>query len=506
MAKNLIMLIIISLLSKLLGFIREILLAYFYGVGEITDIYLMAISGSGFFLGWLGTFAVVHTPIYQEIKAKKNEKMSEQYSNQVNLAILLLGIVSTVIIYFFGTDMIHAVAQGFGKEKVCLTAEFFRWAAFSVVITSVSQIYISELNCKGKFVTANVTNCVMSLLQMVCILLSSIFHNFTILKYSSLASAVTQFLLLIIALTSVKHEFYIRFPIMKELKNTFILAIPIFISTLMDEINAFIDKVFGSHLPEGNISALNYAHLIKQLFFYIFATAMVTVIYPKFSQNLAENNKKDFRANIHIGMEYMIILFSIIMTVLVFFAKPIVEIIYKRGNFDNIAVETTRQALVMYSMALLPLAVREILIRIFQAMKDTKINMIVGGVSAVFNIILNCILIKPLGHRGLALSTAISAYLTVPLLFYYLVRKKVDIQIRETILLLAKTLFTAIIITGIFHLIFYSHILQIQNLWLKFLILGMEVIGICIFYFTGLFILRVDSIRMVVRKIKRKVE
>ena len=505
MAKSLIVLTIILLLSKLLGFMRELVLAYFYGAGEITDIYLMAISCSGIFLGFLSTLAVVHTPVYQELKIKKGTKQAERYTNQINLIILLLGVLGSILALIFGTDIISIVARGFNEEKIKLTANFFQWAVPSVVITSISAVYISELNCKGWFLRANLTNCALSFVQVIFILLSGISHDSSLLRYSAFIAAMVQLFFLVWTLLCSNHNFFIRFPFVKEIKRTFILVVPIFISTLMDDINAFVDKMFGSGLAEGRIAALNYAHLIKQLAFYVFATALVTVLYPRLSESIAIGDKKKFSENMNAGIEYMIVLFSLVMPVLVVFAEPVVEIVYKRGRFDDSAVLLTKQSLMMYALALLPLAVREILIRAFQAMMDTKINMFVGFFSTAINIILNFILVKTLEHIGLALSTAIAAYLTIPLLFYFLKKNHIDIGLKKIIALICKTLFTAAFSVGIFYLLFYSCMVQIENMWLKFFSLSAAVAGICILYFSGLFVLRVESIRNIVQKIKERV-
>lgn len=505
MANNLIVLVIVSLLSKLLGFVREVIFSYFYGAGEITDAYLMASSSSGIFLGALATLSVVHTPIYQELKIKESKRRAEQYTNQISLLVLGIGILGMFFIFLNGTKLIQIVARGFDEEKIQLTLNFFYWAAFSVIVTSINQIFISELNCKGKFGVANVTNCILSIVQGMIAFLSGISGNIFALKYSALLAAVIQLLLLIAVLIYTKHEFFGFIPLKKEINTTFVLAVPIFFSTLMDDINAFVDKMFGSGLPEGRISALNYAHLIKQLFFYVFALTMITIIYPKMAESLAKREREEFNASINLGIEYMIILFSVIMIGIIAFARPMIQIVYGRGSFDDTAVLTTSQALVMYAMALLPLAIREVLIRAFQAMKDTKINLLVGIFSTIVNVFLNFVLIEPLGHMGLALSTAIAAYLTIPVLFYFMVRKSVNIQIFKLIQLFMKTLITAFFTVGIFYYFFYSSILQVENIWLKILYLGFVVVGVCIFYFMGLFLLKVESVRLIVQRVKERV-
>ena len=120
----------------------------------------------------------------------------------------------------------------------------------------------------------------------------------------------------------------------------------------------------------------------------------------------------------------MIFIFSYLMTYVCFFSFTIVRLIYKRGVFDEGDVVITAQSLIMYALALLPLAIREVLIRAFQAYQDTKTNMLIAVVSTVLNIILNFLLVDRFYHMGLALSTSIVAYMTIPILLY--IFKKIE--------------------------------------------------------------------------------
>lgn len=416
-------LMIILASSKILGFAREMLMAYLYGANDLTDSLTMATSCAGIVFGWLATLSILHTPFYQKIKNDKQELDAQKFTNQLIILIMIIGGIGVLFLSLFAKQTVSFVAYGFSEQQVDLTVIFFRWMIFSVYFNALNQVWISELNCKSLFIKANITNLVLSIIQIFMISLSYEIDDFEFLKYSQFIATLVQFLILLFLVIKSKHSYKLGKIYYQEFTKLFELLIPIFIISIMDEINALVDKMFGSNLVKGSISALNYAHLIKQLFFFIFATAIITVVYPKLSAMQSKKDYQGFSRSIFESSKIMILIFTPITIFVVLFSNVIVTIVYKRGSFDEVAVKMTSQALAMYSSALLPLAIREVLVKGFQAMLNTKVTMIVGAISTFLNIVLNFLLVINLQYMGLALSTSLVAYVTLPLLFFAMKRE-----------------------------------------------------------------------------------
>lgn len=431
MKKTVLILMLLTVSSKALGFLREMLMSFYYGVGDNTDAFVMSSSAASIFLGWLGAVAVIHTPIFQEIRHKRGIKEAERFTNQTIFLELCVSVILIVVIHLCGGYILSWIATGFPPEKMAMTADFFSWSAVSVCFTSMSAILMSEQNCKGAFVSANATTILLSVSQIMCIFFANMRGDFTLLRFMLPVSGGLQFLILLLFSLRGGRRTGLAFPIMPEMRSLFVLLMPIFASSLMDEINAFVDKMFGSLLAEGSVSALNYVHLLKQLCFYVFASTMVTILYPSISQATAAKDEKRAADTVNAGVEYMALIFSWLSVYLFFYAEPIVSLVYRRGAFDQRAVQLTSECLMMYGTALLPLSIREILLKSAQSYKDTKINFFSGCLSTVANIILNILLIKPLRHMGLALSTSIAAYVTLPLMIVLLKRKNCAIFPRK---------------------------------------------------------------------------
>lgn len=493
-------LMVIVVFSKILGFFREIVMSYYYGASYVTDTFALANSSANIFFGWVAVLAVLHTPFFQEIKEQKGTENAQKFTNQLILLTVFIGGICLFVLTIFSNNAIGLVAKGFSAEMVEITSIFFRWAIMGLLITTINQIWISELNCKKAFISANATNLILSLIQVIIIFTSGYLNNIMLLKVSQPLAVFIQLILLIILVRKNGRTFKLGTPFVGEFKRLFILITPVFFVTLMDQINTLIDRMFASGLTEGSISALNYAHMVKQLFFFVFATAIVTILFPKLSESISQNNLEEFK-NITIkGIRYMIILFVPITLFVMTFSNAIVSIIYERGAFDSTAAKMTSESLFMYGSALLPLAIREILLKGFLAMMNTRVNLFIGILSTIINIALNFLLVSHFQHMGLALSTSLTAYLTVPILFF-MMRKKIFIRnIRNEILLMVKTLFSALVGILIIRLIYNTTqiIFSSSTIWSFTGIIIGSIMGV-LCYILLLKIMKVDEMKLIIR-------
>lgn len=491
-----IILTIITIASKVLGFCREIVLSYFYGASDITDMYLMASSAATVFFGWLTTLSVLHTPLFQEAKFKGGKKRAELFSNQLILLVLCAGLFCILISHSFSKELVTLIAKGFSAEKIEITTVFFQWVVYSLIINAINLIWISEMNCKGKLVLANTTNLIFSITQMIIIFLSGFLNNVFLLKITQFMAALFQFFVLYILLRVDRRSFKINMPFMPEIKKMTVLILPVFISSLMDEINSFVDKLFASNLQTGSISALNYSNLIKQLFLLIFGNTIVTIIFPDLSKFAAKKEWSKFCECITSSLSYMILVFTPLTIFVIFFSQQIVTILYGRGAFDTLAIEMTSVSLIMYGSSLLALSIHFLLTKVFQAIQDTKFNMINGIFCTIINVFLNAILVKKYEYAGLALSTSITFYLVIPILYYILYRKRLVHHPGGIILLGCKCFIASIISAFIvkeFYLFLFS--MATENLLFNLLMIATCSIIICILYIVLLLLFKTSELK-----------
>jgi putative peptidoglycan lipid II flippase len=238
-------------------------------------------------------------------------------------------------------------------------------------------------------------------------------------------ATASQFLMYIYGLKKVGFKYQWKF----EVKDEYVLKIlhlipPVLVSVGISDINKIIDKSMGSTLIVGSISSLNYADRLSALINGIFILAITTVMYPMFSKEASSGNHRGLKKSMINGIN-IILLITIPATVgMIVLAYPIVKLAYERGLFDSVATMMTAGALIYSSMRMMSSGINTLLRNVYYSIQDTKTPVLIGAVAVIVNITFNLLLIKSMGHLGLALATTISSIVTSFILLITL-RKKI---------------------------------------------------------------------------------
>lgn len=494
--KTAILITIITLGSKLLGFGREILLAYFFGTSYLVDSYLMATAIPTIYFGWINSVGVSYTPIYSNIRANSGLESSKHFTNNLVSIVLVASLIFATGGLFLSKQLVGLSAPGFGAEAFTQTLRFLKVSIWTIVFTSVAQIFTAYLNCNNRFIQSNITNLVISSTQILVIFFCGIFGD-NILIYGVFISHLLHMLLLFVFSEKNELEYKFEIKVSSEIKDAFIIAVPIFVSSMIMQINTFVDKMFASQLNEGSIAALNYSAIIKQFIFYIFSIAITTMIYPMLSKYIAENNFSKAKEILSKGLNIIIILFVPITIGAIILAEPAITFVYERGQFGHDSTLMTSSAFIMYTIGLLPLAIREVITKVFYSMQDTKSTLYIGIIAVVSNVILNTILIKPMGHSGLALATSLSSIITLPL-FFIILRKKIGkLGMKYSMLLFVKSCIASAVMGLI---VYYSYlrigsVLPAGNLFIILKIALASALGGLV-YFVLMIIMRVEETKI----------
>ena len=436
--KTAIIITIISLICKLFGFGREIVLAYFFGTSYVVDAYLMASAIPGILFGWIASIAISYTPIYTDIRENMGQDKSKEFTNNIISLIMVVSVVCVLFGIVFSKQIVRLTAPGFTGDVFNLTANYFYVSIWTILFIAPIQILTAYLNCHNKFTLSNSATLVISSVQLVFIIIAG-FFGIELLIYGVVVANTLHFI--IVFIIAWKHGLKIIFNISftPEVKKAFIIVIPIFISSMIDQLNKFIDKSFASGLVEGSIAALNYANILQGFIFTIFTIAITTMIYPMLSQAVAEKNITKVKDIFSKGTNIIIILFVPITIGSIILAQPTISFVFKRGEFGSASTMMTVSAFIMYSIGLLAVALRDVITKVFYSMQDTKPTLYIGAFAVILNILFNLIFIKPMGHSGLALATSLSAIISIPLFFIVLRKKLGALGLKNTTNLFIKS-------------------------------------------------------------------
>ncbi len=449
MKKTAILLMLITILSKIFGFLRDITLSYFYGASGISDAYLIAITIPTVIFTFIGIgISTGYIPMYSKIEKRDGTKTANIYTNNLINILIVLSAIITLFGLLFTEQTVKLFAPGFEEEIFKLAVQFTRISLFGIFFTALVYVFSGFLQLKGNYVIPAFIGFPLNIFTILFTVLSAK-GNVLLLAVGSLIAAASQLLLLI---PFAYKKGYIYKPVLnlkdENIKKMAYIALPVIIGVSVNQINILVDRTFASQITVGGISALNYAERLNDFVQGIFVLPIVTVMYPMISKMAAENNIAGLKKSVSEAISGINLLVIPAAFGAMLFAEPVVELLFGRGAFDAQAVTVTSCALFFYSIGMIGYGLREVLSRAFYSLHDTKTPMINAAVAMGMNIILNIILSKFLGVGGLALATSISAIFCTILLFISL-RKKIGPFGMRSIMISFFKIISASVVTGL---------------------------------------------------------
>ncbi|SHJ54388.1 putative peptidoglycan lipid II flippase [Anaerobranca californiensis DSM 14826] len=503
MKKTALLLMILSILSKILGFTREITLSYFYGASNISDAYLISVTIPTVIFAFVGTaLATSYIPMFNNISKNEGNKKAYDFSNNIINFLLIISTFIVILGLFFTESVVKLFASGFEGETLNLAVTFTTISIFGVYFTGLTYIFNSYLQIKNNFLIPAIVGFPFNIIIILSIYISSK-GNIIILSLGMLLAIASQLIFLLPF--SFKKGYRYNWVLNKKdpyLKQMIYLSIPVILGTSVNQINALVDRTIASRIAEGGISALNYANRLNGFVEGIFVISIATVMYPMISKMAAENNFKGLKRTLSEAINLVNILVIPATLGAMIFAEPVVRLLFGRGAFNERAIAMTSFALFFYSIGLIGKGLRLIISRAFYSMQDTKTPMINAAIGMVLNIILNIILSKYLGIGGLALATSIAAIFTTILLFISL-RKKIGPFGMKSIVTSFVKILAASLVMGAIAKLSYNTLLQVVGSNLA-LILAIGVgAGI---YFILIYFMKIPEVDTMVMAVKKKLK
>lgn len=501
MKKTAIILMFITIISKLFGFGREIALSYIYGASNISDAYLISITIPSVVFGFVSIgIGAGFIPIFSEVMEKKGENEANYFTNNVINFILIVSTVIVIIGILFTKDIVKLFASGFDESTLLLASQYTRISLFSIYFAGLITIFKNFLQVKNKYIITALIGMPLNLIVLISILLSASSSK-TILAIGYLVAVASQLVFLIPA---IKESGY-KYKLSIDFKNDEIIklghiAFPIILGVSVNEINKLVDRTIASRIAIGGISSLNYAHMLNGFVQGIFVISIITVVFPIISKLAVQNEFSKLKKTISESIVSIGFIIAPITIGSMMFSEQIVRILFGRGAFDNTAISMTSNALFFYSIGMIGFSLRDILSRAFYSLQDTKTPMINAAIGMILNIVLNLILSRYLGIGGLALATSISALFTTLLLFISLRKKIGPFGMKQISISFLKILFASLVMGGLAKLSFnYLTASLSQNLSLLMAI----VVG-AVSYFVIIYFMKIEDVDVIVGAIKKK--
>lgn len=506
-AKSVLIIIIFSLGSKVLGFIREALIASQYGSGNQTDTFFIALSAIALFSTILTkTINTTLIPILSDVEADEGKDGKLNHLNNFLNIITSVAFVLIILGFFLTPFIMKILARGFVGEQFDFAILLTRIGLPTLVASSIVGVFRGYLQSEELFNESAASAFPKNFVYIIFLILLAPYFDIKALMVASVVAELAQLTIQIPSLKRLGYKYKPTIDIHDEyMKRIADLIPPILISVAISDLSNLMDKSMASSLVTGSVSALNYASKLNSVVRSVFITAIVTVVFPIFSKEVSARNYERLKQVMSTSLNIVLLITIPAAVGMIVLSTPIVRIAYERGAFDETATIMTAGALIFYSMGLIGTSIKSMLNRVFYALQDTKTPMINGIYTLGLNFILNLIFIQFFGHRGLALATSISTTLTSGILLYDLRKKIGNLGFTKIAITGSKTILSAGIMGVVVHYTYSflnitlgtSGIFDLVNLSLSALA------GILI-YFILLFLFKVEELHFVIKYVKNK--
>lgn len=418
-----------TLVSRILGFVRDILLARVLGAGPLADAFFVAFKIPNFFRRMFaeGTLTVALVPVLSE-ERKAGKKDAHAFLNALAGLLLAVLLVFTILGMIFMPWLLLMFAPGFHDEpdrwqQALLLA---RWMFPYLAMISLAAMSWAVLNTYRKFSVAAASPALLNVaLIFAALILAPSFENPALaLAIGVLAGGALQ---LGIQFPALKRIGWIPKPVFKPrlpaIGRTLKLFGPAVLGIAAVQINILVGTILATLLPVGAVSYLYYADRIVQLPLALFGIAMGTALLPALSEHIAHQRIEAAKQDLRAGLAWLTWITLPAMAGILWLAGPIITTLFEHGKFSPAASLATAHALQAYGLGLIAFCWARALSTACYAEKDSRTPMRYAAISVAANIALAVILMRPLGYVGLALATALASFVNVTLLLRHLKKK-----------------------------------------------------------------------------------
>lgn len=415
----------LTVAAKPMGFIVQLLIASSFGAQSETDAYFVCLYLASFLANiGVGVFTTLFIPLYFDHSAQRDERATIAFLNAIMVIFSAPLVLFALVLVAVPRLAIAVAAPGFDGETLAIAIRMTRLMAVGTILTGIGGYMSALLNVRRVFWLPGLIPILQGGVTVACILALRDSLGGLALPVSFVAAALLR---VVIQLPAAIRLGFVRLvrpawsdPLLAKLLS---LARPVLLSSVIVQALFMTDKILGSLLDKGSVSALGYANTVNQLTLQIFAGTLVTVMFTDLAALISRGAMAEFRAAFRRDAGYLLAIIVPFAVIAAVKSREIVAILYERGKFDAAATDATAGALVMYSIGLPTLGMNMLLGRVFHALKEMRARMLIDLAWLASNLVVALALIKPLGVAGLALGTSVASAVNVVCAMIYLRRR-----------------------------------------------------------------------------------
>ncbi|MEN6348901.1 MAG: murein biosynthesis integral membrane protein MurJ, partial [Syntrophomonas sp.] len=382
----------IILVSKLLGFFREIVFAFTFGTTILTDAFQVIFGFPGLLFAGIGTaLSSVNIPdLTYYINSRTREERNQYIANLFAQITLLAGFISLVGI-IFAPALTRIIAPGLSSEVSGITVLLTRIMMPTLLFVSLTYLTTGILQVHSYFMLSATISIPFNLLIIASLLMKG--EDIILLGYVTTVGWLLQFLIQVPVLVREKYHFRLRIDFKNEhTANLYKQLMPILLGNSLLQICIIMDRSFATHLKEGTTAALGFGSNLFITITSVFVVAMSTVVYPRLSEYCLELDYPRIRSLL--GNAFKVLLFILLPYLLLVgvYHQDIIALVYERGAFTSKSTDMTSLAFLFYSFAVPGYACQELLNRVYYALKKFRMPMAVSLFCLLLKLVLDLLL------------------------------------------------------------------------------------------------------------------
>ncbi len=500
----------VTMVSRVLGLIRDVLSAGLFGTTAIWDSFVIAFTIPNMFRMLLGEGALAgaFVPVFTEYLHKKGESQAWHFANKV-ISLLSLVLLVIVVVGWCGCgvvlqfDISSRLRDILVLSMVLLPYLFFicNVGLLMGILNAFYHFFLPAFN--PIILNVVLISFILGLNQLGDISLRS---KAVILSFAVILGGILQFASHFMLVKKKGLSYKFSFSLSDEgVRKVWTLMLPAVIGLSITQLNLMVDRFLAYLIGAGSASFLYYSNRLIQLPVGVFGVALASTSFPLLADNVVTGKMDEFKNNLSHVIRMMLFIAIPATCGLIVLGKPIIRMIFEHNEFDSFSTSSTAIALSYYSIGLVAFCCNKIIIRAFYSLQDTKTPVRIGLLALGLNVVLNLILMVPLRHGGLALSTSITAFISFFLLLWKM-KKRIGVFLDRSffrsirISVVSSLLMTISIYMG------YSYLsMTFKNgLWNNILVGGVSVLIGSGVYFLSSYLLKSEEINDLFRMFVKK--
>jgi len=414
-----------TFISRILGFLRDMLAAQIFGVNAEVDAFMIAFKLPNFMRSLFaeGAFSQAFVPTLAQYKETYPHEKVVEFIKHISGGLIFILTIITIAAIIFMPIIVKINAPGFEAHRFQLAVYMCRITFPYLMLISLTALTGSILNNYGKFGIPALTPALLNL----CLIFAALFMA----KFFKIPIESQAWGIFIAGLV----QFGFQLPFLKKIgllawpkinfndpgvKRVLILMMPAIFGASIVQIGTLINTIFASFLPTGSITWLYFSERLAYFPQGIFGVALVTVVLPHLSKQFAIKSEEGYHKALTWGVKCNLLIGIPAGLTMGILAGPLISTLFQYGHFSSVDVLMARKSVIAYSIGLLAFMLGKMLSAGFYARQNIKLPVKIGVFVVIVNIILNMVFIYPLKHAGLALATSLSSMLNVLLLIYFL--------------------------------------------------------------------------------------